>query len=57
MEQIIANALKEQLRVMSIFLDEYKNELDGKILYRGDYQSLKEKTNYVKEFIINKYHI
>lgn len=57
MEQIIANALKEQLRVMSIFLDEYKNELDGKILYRDDYQSLKEKTNYVKEFIINKYHI
>ena len=57
MNEIIANGLKEQLRVLSIYLDEYRKQLDGDILSCGSYQVLKNETDYVKEFITNKYHI
>jgi hypothetical protein len=57
MNELIAKGLKEQLRVLSIFLDEYKKELDGEILDKFDYAALKGRTDYIKEFITNKYHI
>ena len=57
MNEIIAKGLKEQLRVLLIFLDEYKTELDGNILQKDDYFDLKVVTNYTKEFITDKYHI
>lgn len=57
MNEVIAKGLKEQLRVLSIFLDEYKKELDGEILCKDDYVALKGRTDYIKEFITNKYHI
>lgn len=57
MNEVIAKGLKEQLRVLSIFLNEYQTELDGEILSKDDYQSLKGRTDYIKEFITNKYHI
>lgn len=57
MNEVIAKGLKEQLRVLSIFLDEYKKELDGEILCKEDYQSLKGRTDSIKDYIINKYHI
>jgi len=57
MNEVIAKGLKEQLRVLLIFLDEYKTELDGNILQKDDYFDLKVVTNYTKEFITDKYHI
>lgn len=57
MNEIIAKGLKEQIRVLSIFLDEYKKELDGEILDKVDYDALKGRADYIKEFITNKYHI
>lgn len=40
MNEIIANGLKEQLRVLQLYLDEYANELNGEILSHDDYESL-----------------
>lgn len=57
MNELIAKGLKDQLRVLSIFLDEYQKELDGNILCKEDYQMLKSRTNFVKDYITNKYHI
>lgn len=57
MNEVIAKGLKEQLRVLSIFLNEYQTELDGEILCKDDYVALKRRTDYIKEFITNKYHI
>lgn len=57
MNEVIAKGLKEQLRVLSIFLNEYQTELNGEILDKADYAALKGRTDYIKEFITNKYHI
>ena len=57
MNELIAKGLKDQLRVLSIFLDEYQKELDGNILCKEDYQMLKSRTNFVKDYITNKYNI
>lgn len=57
MNEIIAKGLKEQLRVLSIYLDEYKKELDGEILCEEDYLSLKQRVDDIKEYVTNMYHI
>lgn len=57
MNEVIAKGLKEQLRVLSIFLNEYQKELDGGILCKEDYQSLKGQTDSIKDYITNKYHV
>lgn len=57
MIEIIAKGLKDQLRVLSIFLNEYETELNGKILCREDYLSLKVRVDNIKDYITNMYHV
>lgn len=57
MNELIAKGLKDQLRVLSIFLDEYQKELDGEILCKEDYLSLKQRVDDIKEYVTNMYHI
>lgn len=57
MNEVIARGLKDQLRVLSIFLNEYETELNGEILCREDYHSLKVRVDNIKDYIINMYHI
>ena len=57
MIEIIAKRLKDQLRVLSIFLNEYETELNGKILCREDYLSLKGRVDNIKDYITNMYHV
>ena len=40
MNEIIANGLKEQLRVLQLFLNEYADKLNGEILSHDDYETL-----------------
>ena len=57
MNEVIAKGLKDQLRVLSIFLEEYKTEPNGEILCTEDYHSLKGRVDSIKDYITNMYHV
>lgn len=57
MNEIITKALKEQLRVLNIFLSEYRKELDGEILTSDEYLDLNETSSSILEIITDRYKI